>query len=636
MMSDKTVEEISECSPGLDEESKERIINLCEKKLGILENSEGSDKSEKEAEVKKYTAPKWYRTAIAAAACLLIVTCVVIVKNNIKTSDPDTKNPVVTSQREETTETSVSQTNENTGTDKKDTDQIEKYRKIAEEMVLKYEEVQNVLTDAGQKRTITDYNDNYSVNGMTYYKVSDPRFSTKQDIYAFAESVYAKEYVEKNLSISIESRFSEKDGKLYILQQEYGKGWLFDGWSDIPAEISDSGEDSFTAVKKYKMGDEQTGTIKFTFIRENNQWILMDAIFDSETGENDYDNQINNEFTNDNFNLNVEKISAQDIYECSQPYKMPETINGFSYHVEDIFNKEKVYVTLMLDGNEKQVGIYDFKNNSYSEIVNIGPDDLIIEYSEDYLIIQNNDDVEYWLNNTPSLSYYDINKKTFGVIYEDMHSSCLKVLINNNVIYFDAFTGSEPTSFNDVAVYKFDLLTGELTLVRENAVMPVLINGSVAAIIINPETGSEDKIQTIEGDDNYSCNIEKDVSCIYVKDNNVFERYSNNGSFVKIKNLESGEEILSNYPGSMRSIQISDSNNNFIAFSNYSIEQIPCVYDMNQNILAEFDHVPKTFCDIYVKDDYGIIRSFYYDRDEQYNDAPLKDKEIILFQLKNQ
>ena len=640
MMSDKTVEEISECSQGLDEAAKERILKLCEKKLGILENSEGSDKSEKEAEVKKYTAPKWHRTAFAAAACLLLVTGLVLINNNIKTPDPDTKNPVVTSQREETTETSVSQATENTETDKADTDYVEKYRKIVEEMVLKYEQIQNVLTGTGEKRAITDYSDEYSLNGMTYYKVSDPRFSTKQDIYAFVESVYPKTDVEEWYSINIEYNFLEKDRKLYVLQQEYRKEWLFDGWSDIPAEISDYGEDTFTAVKKYKMGDEQTGTIKFIFVRLNNEWRIVETIFDSDTRVDDYDTQVNREFIDHNFNLNVDKISAQDIYECSPPYKMPETINGCTYRVEDIFNKEKVYVTLILDGGEKQVGIYDFKNNSYSEIVNIRSNDLIMEYSDDYLIIRNNDDVEY-LYNTPSLSYYDINKKTFGVIYKDMTSVyngvqiSNNVLLYNNVVYFDVCTRFETVSDKDFAVYKFDLLTGELTLVRENALIPVLIKDSVAALITNPKTGLEDTIQVIEGNDSYSYNVEKNIVGIDVTDNIVYESYWDKPWSSIIKNLESGEKILSQYPKSERSIQISDSNNNFIAFSDYSHEQIPCVYDMNQNKMVEFDNISEIFNKIYVKDDYGIISSFYYNTDIQYEGAPLTEKEIILFQPKN-
>ena len=216
MMSDKTVEEISECSPGLDEESKERIINLCEKKLGILENSEGSDKSEKEAEVQKYTAPKWYRTAIAAAACLLIVTCVVIVKNNIKTSDPDTKNPVVTSQREETTETSVSQTTENTETDKADTDYVEKYRKIVEEIDYQMANISN--SEATFVNLIYDLLQDSEMNQSEIMKyLKQISFFSK---FAVGEKKVISwlEKWAKNGKWACEQRVNEKNAKFYYVQ----------------------------------------------------------------------------------------------------------------------------------------------------------------------------------------------------------------------------------------------------------------------------------------------------------------------------------------------------------------------------------------------------------------------------------
>jgi len=57
MMKYKTVEEISECSSGLDDAAKKRIAKLCEKKMEASKNPALNDKDEKIAEVKKVQIP---------------------------------------------------------------------------------------------------------------------------------------------------------------------------------------------------------------------------------------------------------------------------------------------------------------------------------------------------------------------------------------------------------------------------------------------------------------------------------------------------------------------------------------------------------------------------------------------------
>ena len=623
MMKDKTVEEISECSSGLDDAAKERIAKLCEKKMEISENQASDDKGEKIAEVKKYTSPKWYRAAIASAACLFLVTCVVLIRNNIKPDDRDAPDQVVTSQTEETTENSVTTTNQNPETDKSENNDTQEYQKIVDEMVLKYEEVDNILTDTGEKRAVIDDSDEYSLDGKTYHKVSDPRFSTKQEVYAFVESVYTKPNMEKNLGNSIASMFLEKDGKLYIAEEEYKTVWVFDGWLDEPAKISYPCGNSFTGVKKYKIGDKGTAELKFGFMRENGQWKISEGVYNFEFSHT--------EFIHYNFNLNVEKISARDMYECSDPYQMPETINGYErYMVEDIRDNKSVYIRLdSPQSNQSQVGIYNFTDNSYSAMADIAMDERVICYTDDYLITENDNSEDYegsigCPTYISSISYYDIDKRTSKVIYENIILTDHDFLIYNDCVYFDGYTRYENYNDKDCVVYKYNFITDELTLVSEDALNPVLINNSIAASIINPETGMEETIQIIEGDDNLNYKLEGSYVDLYSLNNGLYEHYSEDG-VSSIKELKSQNKIMSNYLNG-RSIYISDSNDDFIAFSGES--NCPIVYNVKESKMIEFDEVKTSEYNIYVKDNYGVIVCF--DRSWNY---PYKNK-IILFQPK--
>jgi len=631
MMSDKTVEEISECSVGLDNAAKERILKLCEKKMGISEGTDNNNKIEKSAQVKKYTAPKWHKTAFAAAACLILVTGLVLIKNNIKTSDLDTKNPVVTSQPEETIQTSVSQTTENTETQNTETNENAKYETITDEMALKYQEAENVFTHYGEMRANIDYSDEYSVDGVTYYKVSDPRFSSKQDVYDFIKDIYCKKLADEDCSMLIETIFLENDGKLYIRPKEE-KSWWFDNWVDFPAEIINVTEDTFTAVKRYR-SEGSANSVIFNFIQEDGEWKIASSRYDYSDRENEELSlpvDAYREFEDNNYNLFVEKNSIQDAYEYSDPYlmPMPEKIEEYeNYVVQDIRDKESVYIRL---GNS-QVGIYNFVNKTYSAIRDITEDDMVRCFTDDYLIIQKRDYMEYISNpNAPSsLSYYDIKQKKSKVIYENIILTSHDFVIYNNCLYFDGYTRFETLSDKDCAVYKYDFATGELTTVRENALMPVLINGSVAALITNPETGVEDTIQVIEGNNNFKYDIEPNCIDVYCANNQLYGLYQEDETFTSIKELSSQNTIISSYTGG-RQIFVSDSNDKILGLSsgrNYT--QIPCVYDLKESKIVEFDNLGYNSYNVYLKDNYGVI--VCYDLNGIY---PYKNK-ITFFQLKN-
>ncbi|MBQ8297741.1 MAG: hypothetical protein IJX77_08170 [Ruminococcus sp.] len=68
-----TAERISEAVPVLDDAAKERILNLCERKMNMKKDNINLTNDENYVDgVEPYNRPKWFKYASAAAACLIL------------------------------------------------------------------------------------------------------------------------------------------------------------------------------------------------------------------------------------------------------------------------------------------------------------------------------------------------------------------------------------------------------------------------------------------------------------------------------------------------------------------------------------------------------------------------------------
>lgn len=75
---DETVEQIAKEYPALDDAAKERILKLCERKMGVGMKNDNIKMNSNESHdtivgVEKYKKPKWYRHIIPVAASLVLV-----------------------------------------------------------------------------------------------------------------------------------------------------------------------------------------------------------------------------------------------------------------------------------------------------------------------------------------------------------------------------------------------------------------------------------------------------------------------------------------------------------------------------------------------------------------------------------
>ena len=336
------------------------------------------------------------------------------------------------------------------------------------------------------------------------------------------------------------------------------------------------------------------------------------------------------------FNLNVEKISAKDVYECSEPYTMPETINGHQeYYIDGIIDKESVYVRLQSpETNQELIGVYNFVNNKYSAITEIrSKEDIAVYHGNDYIIILSDSDED---ENSSVLSYYDIKKNTSGIIYNDMwivqrYNTGLTqngYIMYNDCLYFNVYKPDQDSDrISDI--YKYNFSDNELTLVRENAYDPMIINDSVTACFKDSETGRYSTIQNIEGDNNFSYDIEEGTSSLCAANTEIYGVMSPDGYIKEVKEIKSQSTIFSSYPDG-RCIFSLDSSNDIIGFSDLDIHetQIPFVYDIKRNKVVEFDHLSRSNHCVYVKDNYGVISCVDL--------TDKKAKQVIFFQSKPQ
>lgn len=217
---EKTVELLAEI-PVLTKEEKERMLVMSKKKLDMMkrENNITFNSGEDQVSgVERYSRPKWRRFA-AMAACLALVggiagTVFVIGKSGKKSDKDTTPMATVTTDGTETP-TSPAQTSTLIGEGEKEIPYLTdaELLEVAKKGLDDFNTIQCLISGYGVK---VDKNDTYEVQfadaAQTYYRVTDERFSSIDDVNGFIAQYCSGKLLE---GLKDNVIFKENNGKLY-------------------------------------------------------------------------------------------------------------------------------------------------------------------------------------------------------------------------------------------------------------------------------------------------------------------------------------------------------------------------------------------------------------------------------------
>lgn len=276
---EKTVELLAEI-PVLTKEEKERMLVMSKKKLDMMkrENNITFNSGEDQVSgVERYSRPKWRRFA-AMAACLALVggiagTVFVIGKSGKKSDKDTTPMATVTTDGTETP-TSPAQTSTLIGEGEREIPYLTdaELLEVAKKGMENFNMFQSMAYGYGVK---VDENDKFAFgvpddNGKLhdYFRVTDERFSTKEELYSFAEGYFAGQLLDLYKDPAF---FTEKDGKLYYKYN--GKDTISVVKYEGEPEISNYDGTGFAAVVPVNWNDEEK-TLKLSFSCTDNKWYI--------------------------------------------------------------------------------------------------------------------------------------------------------------------------------------------------------------------------------------------------------------------------------------------------------------------------------------------------------------------------
>lgn len=286
---DKTVELLAEV-PVLSKDEKERMLAMSKKKLDMMnrENNIVNNNDEDQVSgVERYNRPKWHKFATMAACLVLVGGLAGTVfalgrseKKSEKDSKPMTKvTSTVTGTVSTTAGENTTQAQATTALFEGETEvpylTDEQLLEVAKKGIEDFNMIENIYSGYG---VTVDKNDTCKVefedSSQTYYRVTDERFSSMDDVNNFVAQYFTGKQLENSQNPVF---FKEMDGKLYYqsVSSETISLYQFDG----EPEISGYDGENFTCIVPIKWAGKTRG-LKLEFSLVDGKWYVsnMDVL----------------------------------------------------------------------------------------------------------------------------------------------------------------------------------------------------------------------------------------------------------------------------------------------------------------------------------------------------------------------
>lgn len=334
------------------------------------------------------------------------------------------------------------------------------------------------------------------------------------------------------------------------------------------------------------------------------------------------------------YNVLVNTVEAKSVLDYKK-IDIPEKVNNLDMTCIRLLDESTLLIGLFnrdVTNKHKEIGIYNFVENTYEKYFAFDQiyDDRLSEVayyvsaiSEKYMVIRvtrNN-----WANT--SIYLYNIENDTVSKMYDysvdekngrDVYMNNNSILIQGNNIYFDDFSYNELGEIT-VNLFKYDCVSGEISLVAHEAQNPMLYNGNLVYFTKN-QNGKFKKIQTL--DESIIIDITIELIEVFSSGDSIYcieNKYTDDKEMTtefQIQDFIHDRRILY----TKRGLGWLDVNEYFITWYDYE-KNIPCIYSVDMGSLLVFSDIPEGINRVFVKDEFGLllhksgdIREFYFFR----------------------
>lgn len=316
------------------------------------------------------------------------------------------------------------------------------------------------------------------------------------------------------------------------------------------------------------------------------------------------------------YKLYVSAEKASDVLNFKK-IDFPAEIDGLTPQICGFIDSERIWICLYENTDEngyvaKSLGRYNISTNEYDMRYRTEDgEDIKFECANgEFVVFRSTTDnwktVKLYLfsaDTTAKSSIFTYSKISDGTTYMSGNNIC----IHDNKVYFDNIKQSEDALQADL--YCYDILHNTNKLIMENAQNPFLYKGDVACITQNAD-GEYKSFAFVDGEKI----LETDMALMGMSasSNDIFaiENFYTNDTeaytIQRLVNMENETPILK----TQETISDVVSGSVFTAFSNYGFTY-PCLYDIVNDRVLVFDDLREAEHTFFLKDDYGIIVTYY-------------------------
>ncbi|MFA9398329.1 MAG: hypothetical protein ACERKV_08710 [Clostridiaceae bacterium] len=262
------------------------------------------------------------------------------------------------------------------------------------------------------------------------------------------------------------------------------------------------------------------------------------------------------------------------------------------------------------NGKDTETFIYDINSNKL-ETIYIAKDDyepIFLEFNEDYLVWEEGISTESNMNSR--LVIYDRKEKTSKILYNHDNISMAitddYLALGNDYVLWSSGEADDNANTTEYKIYKYDIKSGNISIFKEEGVMPVIGNDFIAWLGPNSDrTQSEIYYNNLK--DGSISSIPTEYNPIYLAasgDSLVYSEFDGNSKH-KISVYENGigKEIGTS---NTDYFEFSDVSDNFISWRGTDKVR---VYDKKLNKIVDVSDEFGAYATVYVSNKYIVWNS---------------------------
>ena len=314
------------------------------------------------------------------------------------------------------------------------------------------------------------------------------------------------------------------------------------------------------------------------------------------------------------YQIFVPVVSASDVFDVSEII-LPATIEDKKTSCTGIYD-ENTFILLLYTENPgvviHEIGLYNSITSRYEKMFAIAPGQVfeICAYNTSYVVLRISEDdwkmtsiyVYDFANRAINIAAkYSYDDETEAVYYQNNNT----ILLLQDQIFFDDF--SKDKSGNIIStLYKHSIENRQTELFAENAQNPMRMNGEIVYFTYD-DNGEYKRIASNKGiviDSVQEALIEiaPTGTAFFCIENKLTDEEARTTLF-QLTNITTGEGVLATHApiGRLKA------NHQFVGWTAYN-GSVPCVYDIEKNVLVNFDEIQEGVTTYYLLvENYGIV-----------------------------